>query len=163
MTNPNDGMTTETLLHQYGYVEATPGTFTSPRRPSNEHWQRVDGGWLCYGVAAPIGQGKPWGVAVCATCGARIDEHPADQSAHFFTPAERLLVPYTVAPKFQGVSGLHPATHPECFDFVWPDARVHEIYAHVRYDAERDQIVNDWRKVTAEDGATSYERVEVPA
>lgn len=38
-------------------------------------------------------------------------------------------VPYTIAEKFAGVSGLLAETHPECFEFVYPAEYLGNIYA----------------------------------
>lgn len=38
-------------------------------------------------------------------------------------------VDFTMLPKWQGVAGLHPSTHPECYDYVHPDSWVETEYA----------------------------------
>ena len=38
-------------------------------------------------------------------------------------------VPFTIAEKFEGVSGLTSETHPECFEYVYPADYVLNIYA----------------------------------
>lgn len=51
-------------------------------------------------------------------------------------------VPYKIAEKFEGVSGLLFETQPECFDTVYPEAEIENIYRvgneeRAKYDAER--------------------------
>jgi len=38
-------------------------------------------------------------------------------------------VPFKIAEKYEGISGLLPETHPECFDFVYPADYLLNIYA----------------------------------
>lgn len=38
-------------------------------------------------------------------------------------------VPFTIAPSFEGVSGLTYATHPQCFEMVYPEAYLANVYA----------------------------------
>ena len=92
-----------------------------PARPSSERWRRVAGGWECYALPTPaIGGGAPWGAVVEGT--------------------PFIRVPYRAL-----FGGAHPATDPQAFEWIWPDSRLQEIYAHV---AERD-IGNPWHKTEA--------------
>lgn len=97
------------LLKDYGYSEVSDGLFV-PARPSSERWEKVKDGWYCYGPAgATFGGGPPWGKAL---------------------DGGLVQVPYTQTEQYANVGGLHPAIQPEAFEWVWPDARLEEIYAH---------------------------------
>jgi hypothetical protein len=123
----------ETLLIEYGYTEVPVGLFV-PQRPTSERWEKVDGGWHCYGPAvAGFGGGKPWGQPIQGS------------------PLMR--IPYTQAEPFANASGLHPADQPEAFEWVWPEARVVEIYAHVSKPGEGNKFVK------VEDGKGGYKIV----
>lgn len=87
-------------------------------RGSTHMWKCVDGAWYRYdpvtrgtfsapGVGDPSG-GKPWGAA------GEVDGW--------------VKVPYRIAPKWDGVSGLHPEVHPECFEWEWPEGVIVEQY-----------------------------------
>ena len=102
--------TAKELLLQYGYTEVSPGLFV-PARPSSERWEKVEGGWHCYAPAtAGFGGGDPWGKVL---------------------DGGLMQVPFTQTEAFKDASGLHPARNPEAFQWVWPEERVEEIYAHV--------------------------------
>jgi len=108
----------EAALVAYGHREEN-GMFI---RGQKEAWQRNPNGagWLRFdpptvatpftgpGIADPA-PGQPWGVVIPELGWAQ--------------------VPYKPAEKWSAVSGLHPAVHPECFDFVWPEEIVAEMYA----------------------------------
>lgn len=109
------------LLNDYGYTEVQAGLFV-PARPSSERWEKVTGGWQCYAAPAPtIGGGEPWGRPLAGGL---------------------LQVPYTQSGTYAAVGGLHPARHPEAFEWVWPEERLVEIYAHVAVPGKG----NLWRK-----------------
>lgn len=114
--------TTEDLLTAYGYSEISDGLFVRLNRPASERWISADGdGWYCYAPETPgIAGGDPWGDVI---------------------PGGLMRVPYRQTEAFKEASGLHPARNPECFEWIWPDERVHEIYAHAAA-AEG----NEWRK-----------------
>lgn len=118
--------TTEVLLKEYGYTEVQEGLFI-PERPSSERWERVEGGWQCYGMGRSMGGGAPWGTKM-------------DGGALF-------KIPYTQKPSFATAGGLHPAANAEAFDFIWPDKVVNDIYAHVSKPGEG----NEW--VRQDDGS----------
>lgn len=113
------------LLIEYGYIEVAPGMF-QPARPSSERWEATTGGWYCYtAISGGVMGGAPWGQKVSDAL---------------------MKVPYKQSEVFANASGLHPATHPECFDWVWPEARIVEIYAH----APKNNEGNKYHK--SEDG-----------
>lgn len=41
-----------------------------------------------------------------------------------------MQVPFSQTEAFALASGLHPARQPEAFEWVWPEKRLIEIYAH---------------------------------
>ena len=118
-TKAANEMTAEEVLLEYGFAQEGD-VFYKPTS-NTETWVKVPGGWLCLapGGVTPIAVGaEPWG-------------RPYGETG-------RLQVPYRQTAKFEGVSGLHPATHPEAFEWVWPEERVHEIHAYA-YTAEGDK------------------------
>lgn len=124
------------LLKDYGYVELGDGLLSVkgellyiPARTSSERWEKTDGGWHCYGIAArPFGGGEPWGRPM---------------------GGDLVQVPYTQTEAFANVSGLHPARNPEAFEWVWPEERLVEIYEHATPLGADSQA---WRKEETEDG-----------
>lgn len=120
-------MDAKEALEGYGYIldEASGFYF----RGDTEAWKPVDGGWLCVrpvrgsqkfsapGVADPS-NGQPWGREIAEVPG-------------------WLQVPDGLADRWREVGGLHPATHPECFEWIWPDERVAEIYEFASTDENR--------------------------
>ena len=65
----------------------------------------------------------------------------------------RVQVPYAQTERYQGVSGLHPSTHPEAFEWVWPDAVVQETYAY-----GYESIVHGRRYRKDDDGRVMQDR-----
>lgn len=126
---------TKQLLEEYGYAEhASPiGLFSYPRKRTT-NWQRQDNGtWLRFDpVTTPVGSA----VGV---------DNPAGGAAWGRATADPTWVqtPYRQLPKFDGVSGLHPATHPECFDWQWPDEQVAFIYAYHDPDGTQEWLKLD--------------------
>lgn len=139
-------MTGEEALRDYGYAESD-GMFirkgTNPtqawsRDPDSDGWFRYDppalAGTAFSGdsIADPSG-GAQWGIPVDGTFWVR--------------------APYRQSARFATASGLHPLTHPECFDWVWPDYVVAELYQHaarLTTDADGVSVVaNPVRRVTA--------------
>ena len=116
----------EALLLAYGYTTAGDG-FYEPARPSSERWRKVAGGWECYASAgASMGGGAPWGrVLMLETVAQDADGNPLQVATGF------MQVPFTQSENYKNVSGLHPAANPEAFEWVWPDARLVEIYSHL--------------------------------
>lgn len=123
-------------LEAYGYVRDADADIWHKPGALTEMWgPRAEGGWFCLrpadqpvaqavGGADPAG-GAPWGIL-------------SDVGAGW------MQVPYGLLPKWAGVSGLHPATHTECFEWGWPDAVVAERYAVARaQNIEGRQIVRD--------------------
>ena len=56
-------------------------------------------------------------------------EKVAEGWLHFRRVAEAWeAVDYTLLPKWQGVAGLHPSTHPECYEYVFPEDWVLQEY-----------------------------------
>jgi len=107
-------MTAKEQLLEYGYQQA--GDDFVPARASSERWRSVPGGFECYAMPTlTFGGGKPWGLP---------------QDGGF------VKVPYRQSERFANASGLHPATHPECFEWVWPEERLVEIYAHAPKDGK---------------------------
>lgn len=109
--------TAKGLLKQYGYTN-NDGAWT-PARPSSEIWVETEGGWFCYQRATASiatdasGAGLPWGKVV--------DGMPG-----------YVQVPFTQKPNFAFISGVHPGLedHEQFFEWVWPEERLVEIYAH---------------------------------
>lgn len=103
-------------LVAYGYLkDGDSGIYT---RGNTQAWRETPDGWERFdppggrsftapGVEDPAA-GAPWGVLVPEVGWYR--------------------VPYKLMPKWATVSGLHPATHPECFDWLWPEQEVAEQY-----------------------------------
>ena len=122
-------------LTSYGYTLDDASGFYY--RGDTEAWKPEGDGWICVrpaggrsyagpGIEDPA-QGAPWGRAIDGVPG-------------------WVQVPFGLTERFQNVGGLHPATHPECFEWVWPEARVLEIYQYA-HAGEGD---NPW--VRQEDG-----------
>lgn len=106
----------KTLLKEYGYSEVEGVYF--PARPSSEVWIEVEGGWECFQRETPSinpdgGLGAAWG--------RKAEDLPG-----------YVQLPYTQTEDFKDVGGLHPANpaHAACFEWVWPEKRVQEIYDH---------------------------------
>lgn len=129
MTNATK--TAEQAMRDYGYTEVN-GMFV---RGSTQAWQRAEeGGWHRFdppttlvsapfsaeGAADPSG-GQPWGVIV--------------------PEVGWLQVPYRLTERFRNVGGLHPATHPECFEWVWPEEQVAEMYEFASKPGEDNPFV----------------------
>ena len=109
------------LLVKYGYTEVASNLFV-PARSSSERWEKVQDGWNCYALPTPsLGGGEPWG---------------QDMGTGF------VRVPFCQSVAYVGVSGLNPARNPECFNWLWPEERLVEIYEHAVMGAE-----NPWRKL----------------
>lgn len=123
-------MTAETLLLDYGYTKV--GDDLIPARPSSERWHKVDGGYECYALPTlTFGGGPPWG---------QLQE------------GGLVKVPYSQLPNFKQVSGLHPSVNPECFEWVWPEERLVEIYEHAPKSGP-----NPYVKVQDPDGSYHFE------
>jgi hypothetical protein len=102
-------------LRGYRYTEGPDGLWSREGDPETQQWQETEDGWVMLDYprapvattdADPAG-GAPWGRVL---------------------PTGRVLVPYSVTARFEGVGGLHPATHPEAFVWTWPAEKVAEIY-----------------------------------
>jgi len=116
--------TVEDLLTKYGYVEGKDGIY---RRGATTHaWRKVDGGWerldpptgfLTFSLE---GGSEPriWG--------------------KFDPETGWYLVPYRLTDEFSMASGLHPAQHPGCFIWVWPDEVVAGIYELALKDSNQE-------------------------
>jgi len=111
----NATMTGAEALGKYGHTQARDGLWTKAR---SQAWLAVDGGFNRFDPpSAPMGGfgddpsgGAPWGVLADGRSG-------------------WVMVPYRQkAGEWANVSGLHPATHPACFEWVWPDEVVAEMY-----------------------------------
>lgn len=113
-------------LTSYGYTLDEASGFYY--RGGTDAWKPEGDGWICVrpaparsyaapGVADPSG-GKPWGQAIDGVPG-------------------WVQVPYRLADRWRDVGGLHPETHPECFEWVWPEVRVAEIYEYASADENR--------------------------
>jgi hypothetical protein len=140
-------------LKAYGYAEGEGGIYYRPSSPNTEAWKETEDGWICFapataamgqveGAPAPAG---PWG------------------RAHDVLPGW-VQVPYQLGEGFRvertpegefvgGVSGLHPAKHPDCFDWFYPDEVVAERYAVANAAAAGKRV----KRVENEDGSFSYE------
>jgi len=108
-------MKTAELLIAYGYTEVSPGMFL-PARASSERWEKTDGGWLCYRVGGEEQGGRP------------IANSPLIQ------------IPYRT--EVHGVNPRRPGNTPDAFEWVWPDERLQEIYAHAVPTGD-----NTWQKL----------------
>lgn len=106
---PNE-MTAGEALEAYGFK--VEGDVYYKDTADTQTWERVTGGFRrLERPAAGIVIGAPaWG-------------RPVENTG-------LIEVPYRQAAKFEGVSGLHPATHPEAFEWIWPEEAVAEIYAY---------------------------------
>lgn len=114
------------LLIDYGYTEVSDGLFV-PGRPSSERWEKVDGGFNCYvPAAAGINGGDPWGKVL---------------------EGGLMQVPFTQTEAYKDASGLHPARQPEAFEWVWPEERVVEIYAHTAGANGNEWVRNEDGKI----------------
>lgn len=145
MPQTPDKLSAGEALLDYGYTRGEDGRYRHPTvgNPTQE-WIEVKGeGWTrldpapaavivpgnadLAGLADPAA-GAPWG-------------RPHESGL--------LEVPYRQLERFAGVSGLHPLTHGEMFEWVWPDAVVAELYAYAyksnrpAYKREGDQLVVD--------------------
>lgn len=129
-------MNAKEALEKYGFEENEEGVYVRVLGDkidlSTERWVEVQGGWRCYKV------GSDWG---------KLDPKTGLHS-----------VPFGQNEAFADVGGLHPETHPQCFEFVWPDERIVEIYEHAGEEG--------WTKVTdyGDDGQPSgYHMVKAKA
>lgn len=118
-------------LIDYGYTE-TDGLF---QRGLTDAWRREGDGFLMLRPAAPT-VGSAEGVA-----------NPAAGAA-WGMPVEGVpgwvQVPYRQSDRFATASGLHPLTHPECFEWVWPGDVVAERYEFASPQGDNPYIrVND--------------------
>lgn len=147
-----DKMTGEEALLAYGFqAQGDRGLYAHPTAPTDQMWVKADGGWIRLDKAAgvqPRGQaegmadpaaGAPWG-------------RPWQ-----LAPESGLIeVPHRVSDRWQNVSGLHPLTHGECFDWVWPDSVVAELYAYA-YKSDRPA----YKRITEGKGAEAHDVLEV--
>lgn len=107
---PNE-MTAEEALEAYGFRQ--DGNVWAKDLNTQVWVKQEGGGFRCLEAPRPglvIGA-EPWG-------------RPSDEFPGL------IEVPYTQAGIWKDVSGLHPAIHPECFEWTWPDERVAEIHAY---------------------------------
>ena len=137
-----DGMTAAQLLTEvagYTQLDAEGHKAYQPGRASSERWVEAEGGFECYTpVSAGFG-GEPWGKVLS----------PALMQVPWRTKDEVELADGSKVPP---PNGVHPATHPGAFEWVWPEAEVWKIYRYAsRQGADSPQYV----KVTAEDGTES--------
>lgn len=123
--------TTEDALEAYGYVlgdevwsKPTAATQAWSRTEDGSAWHRFDparpAAGVVFGVVDPSG-GQPWGQPAMTVEGTPIP-------GWVLTPYKQLGGPWA------GVSGLHPAVHPEAFGWEWPDREVYEIYAYNHFN-----------------------------
>jgi len=129
-------------LLAYGFTEQEgSGLFvkiTSGRLIPTQAWQPYEDGWICLQLpTAP--SGTPEGGA--DPSGGMAWGRPIVGSPY-------IQVPFGQTEPFKEIGGLHPAIHPECFVWVWPDADVEFMYKYAPKDGEG----NPWRKVVHEDG-----------
>jgi len=116
MTNQKapDQMNAVEAMEAYGLVKDADSDVWIHGTADTQSWQKVNGGWRRIERPAPglvIGA-RPWGRPFGGANSGLIE------------------VPYTQTAKYDGVSGLHPETHPEAFEWTWPEAKVAEIYAY---------------------------------
>lgn len=106
----------EAALVAYGYAkDEASGMFT---RGDTQAWRKTDEGWERFdppSLKKPI---RAEGV-----------DDPAD-GASWGLPTEVgwVRVPYKLGERWRNISGAHPATHPECFEWLWPEEEVAELY-----------------------------------
>lgn len=116
-------MTAREALLAYGFRRDDDGFYRHARQGApTQVWRFVDNkGWERFDPEAGAGLvvGAPvWGV--------KDDEAPEGY----------VKVPYQQTERFKDASGLHPATHPECFDWIWPEFVVKETYAYAAVSEE---------------------------
>lgn len=128
----------EDELKGYGYTEGVDGLLV---RGNGEAWKREGDGFVQFrpmtqdvvpaiGVADPSG-GQPWGIPAPGVPG-------------------WMQVPYEPLEKWRTVSGIHPMTHPECFQWLWPEDVVAEKYHYAYREGGKA-----WKRIEHEDGSTS--------
>lgn len=124
--------TAREALVAYGYVrDDETGVYMHRSPVPTNAWRFVENrGWERYDFAA---QALP------------IQAFDGEEILPYGTPAEDLpgwvKVPYQQNEQFRHVGGLHPATHPECYEWIWPEQVVKEIYAYAATDGGE----NNWR------------------
>ncbi|HEY8767993.1 MAG TPA: hypothetical protein VIP09_12165 [Dehalococcoidia bacterium] len=132
LTITNKLSTPAAALTKYGYVlDAATGLWRKSRGEhgfdlSTEQWLPVDGGFLCF-IAPRSGFGSiPFGWPVAALLigtVAQIITGVSDGAvvrADAPTPVVGLVqVPQGLADEWTGTSGLHPASHPQAYRWVW--------------------------------------------
>lgn len=103
-------MNAEEALEAYGYTK--DGDIYHKGTVDTQIWQKVEGGWRMLERPAPglVVGAQPWGRAAGDT--------------------GLIEVPYRQVAKYDGVSGLHPETHQDAFEWTWPEEKVAEIYAY---------------------------------
>lgn len=132
-------------LKAYGYTRDDSGLWlkiTGGRLMPTQVWKETDGGFLRLDPPhIPIGSvlggtdpanGAPWGKPV-------VDEH--GQAVNNW-----IQVPWKQSDRFATASGLHPLTHSECFEWVWPEKEIAFMYqyAHTAGFHPDDGVDNPW-------------------
>lgn len=115
---PEEMNATEALV-AYGFVEKDE-VFVPASGRLSQCWKRTEGGWIRLDPPTPAmgpiegsadpANGAPWGRPVPGTVWMQV---PWKQKGGVW----------------DGVSGLHPLTHQECFEWIWPEEVVAEMYA----------------------------------
>lgn len=103
-------MTVGEALIAYGFI-LEHGLWSKPGNET-QHWQVVPGGFRRLERATT-------GIVIGAPAWGRETGE-----------ADIIEVPYRQSAKYDAVSGLHPNTHQEAFEWVWPAEAVREIYAY---------------------------------
>lgn len=108
------------------YVKNSPAPTQIWRYAENRGWERFD----------PLTSAMP----IVVPDDLKEDIYPygiADDEA----PEGYVKVPYGQLPRFADVGGLNPTKHADCFEWIWPETAVKEIYAYVNTeDREYERI-----------------------
>lgn len=151
-TKAPEKMTARQALEAYGFVNDN-GTYYKPTNPESQRWQSVSGGWRMLEVPT---------AALGAVDAANAAERAEAQAAagpwgRPYLNTGFIEVPYRQKDgEWADVSGLHPAKHPQAFEWAWPEEKVAEIYAFghtsdygkpMRRNAEGELVVDEERSL----------------
>lgn len=154
----NKLLTPEKAFEKYGFAEGDGGVWHKMRGDSPvrdaEGWLKIKGGWLCFrspgrGTFGEIPVGWPVASLVIGQVAQIFDN---DDGVRVDAPSAvvgLMQVPQGLKDYFVGTSGLHPASHPEAFRWVWTDEEVAYIYQFAE---------PGWIKEQAEDGTITMKK-----
>lgn len=160
--------TAEAAFKKYGYAQAPDGVWMQARgeefdATKSERWLEVPGGYLMFRPSRPgFFGGAPLGWPVARILGSEDDPQiitgVQENNAVYAAVTGRkypaslinmIQTPMRQSDSYKNSSGLHPAEHPEAFDWVWPAQAVAEIY---HYAGENVVKVQDYDKDGQPDG-----------